>query len=197
LVLLFHHKFTSHHSCQFYLFFSDWNFFKLFIVLILICQAGAKLKKTETIDKSAAPGAGQVVGDTKKPSGGSAPAAPAASKPALSIPGLGPVGGGGAKGGGFADIMKKNREAAAAKAGGASVAPPAASNSPTPSPVSAAPKSVSASPFSPTTSAASVSTCSTSLGGEVDPAYVKQLETRLAAMEAKIDKFMRHFGVPL
>jgi hypothetical protein len=161
--------------------------------LLSAIQAGAKLKKTETIDKSAAPGAGQVVDDGKKPSGGSAPAA--ASKPALTIPGLGPVGGGGAKGGGFADIMKKNREAAAAKAGGAAATGPAASSSPTPSPVSAAPK-VSSTPVSSASSTTASSATLSSSGGGVDPAYVKQLETRLAAMEAKIDKFMRHFGVP-
>lgn len=144
------------------------------------------MKKAETIDKSVAPNAGQVLdGGAPKSAGTSAPA-PAAGggRPALNIPGLGPAGGGGGKGGGFADIMKKNREAAAAKAvGAAPAAAPAPAAASSPPPAAITPKSTTPAPVATASSYGSSSAPSSSSGapsggGGVDPAYVKQLEAR-------------------
>jgi len=139
-------------------------------------QSGAKLKKTVTKDCSGVKGAVQ----QDLSDGATAAAAPAA-KPALNIPGMGAPSGG-AKGGGFAEIMRKNKEAAAAKAaaaggGGASAAAPAASRS--------APAA---------SSAPSASSGGGGSGSGVSMAEFKKLEDRMASIESKLDRMMKHFG---
>jgi hypothetical protein len=188
--------------------------------LLSAIQAGKPLKKVETKDTSI-PKAGAVIdGPPLKPSDPSAASA-YSQRPTWNILGLGS-----AKGGGFADIMKKNREAAAAKtvaSGGSSPAPAAVavqpvnrapsnasnkpvlaqaepvntpsfgSNKPAEQPVSSMRRGSAANSTSSNNAACSNGT--TSAGMSIDTAYAAGLETRLAALESKIDKFMRHFGV--
>jgi len=160
-------------------------------------QQGKSLKKVETVDTSTVKGAGQVA------SVGAPVSSPvAATKPVLNIPGMGPAGGGGGKGGGFAEIMKKNKEAAAAKAAAGGGGAPAAA------PVAAAPAPAMASVVHAAVAAnsapqqsynshpvAAAASSGGGGGGSIDAAYVKGLEAKIASLEAKIDKFMRHFGV--
>lgn len=148
--------------------------------LLASIQQGKSLKKVETKDTSV-PKAGNVLDG--KPSGGAASpaAAPANPRATLNIPGLGPANSSGPKGGGFAEIMRKNKEAAAAKAGGSTT--PVTSSAPSAPAPTASPSIAHEShsnSFSNVASAAAVSSSSSggSGGTNIDPQYVQALEKR-------------------
>lgn len=163
--------------------------------LLSAIQGGAKLKKAVTVDKSVAPNAGAVVGEgsssgsrggggggllaeiqsgakLRKAETTSAAPSSSSSHPIAAILG---GGGGGGKGGGFADIMRKNKEAAAAKANGSSSSPVSSTNN-----SSSNSSSNHSNQYSPNPG-------TTSNGDSV--------EDRLARIESKLDKIMRHLNI--
>lgn len=163
--------------------------------LLSAIQGGARLKKVDTVDKSIAPGAGTVGG--APPSGGAArsPAAAAPAPAGVHAQLASMLGGGGAapKGGGFAEIMRKNKEAAAKKAGAGAPAP-----APAPSPAASGPPR-SMPPSVPVNRQESPTRPALPTGNSFRAGSVSSgggsVEDRLASIEQKLDAIMRHLNI--